>query len=71
MNNGINKALNKIADIIDDMSMGMLSEDVTCRDFLRGYLTALKESDEMTQRDYMYILKFYDRLIDHKKFIAE
>lgn len=71
MNDGMNKALNKIADIIDDMSMGMLSEDVTCRNFLRGYLTALKEGDEITQRDYMYIMKFYDRLIDHKKFIAE
>lgn len=71
MNDGMNKALNKIADIIDDMSMGMLSDDMTCRDFLRGYLTALKENDEITQIDYRYIMRFYDRLIDHKNFIAE
>lgn len=71
MNDGMNKALNKIADIIDDMSMGMLSEDVTCRGFLGGYLTALKESDEITQKEYLYLMKFYDRLIDNKKFIAE
>lgn len=71
MNDGMNKALNKIADIIDDMSMGMLSDDMTCRDFLRGYLTALKENNEIAQRDYIHIMKFYDRLIDHKKFIAE
>lgn len=71
MNDGMNKALNKIADIIDDMSVGILSEDVTCGDFLRGYLTALKESNEITQNDYMCILKFYGRLIHNKKFIAE
>lgn len=71
MNNGMNKALNKIADIIDDVSIGAVCLDESCRDFLRGYLTALKESNEITDRDYMYIMKFYDRLTDHKKFIAE
>ena len=71
MNIGMNKALNKIADIIDDMSVGIISEDVACREFLRGYLTALKESNEITQNDCRCILKFYDRLIDHKRFIAE
>lgn len=70
-NDGMYKALNKIADIIDDISIGVACLDESCRDFLRGYLFALKESDEITQREYLYLIKFYDRLIDHKKFIAE
>lgn len=71
MNDGMNKALNKIADIIDDISIGAVCLDESCRDFLRGYLFALKESGEITQREYLYLIRFYDRLIDHKKFIAE
>lgn len=64
------KALNKILDIVSDMSMGLaFAED--SRDFLRGYLFALKENEEITRNEYVMLIKFYDRLVADKKFIAE
>lgn len=64
------KALNKILDIVSDMSMGLVfAED--SRDFLRGYLFALKENEEITRKEYVMLMKFYDRLVADKKFIAE
>ena len=64
------KALNKILDIVSDMSMGLtFGED--SRDFLRGYLFALKENEEITMKEYVMLMKFYDRLVADKKFIAE
>lgn len=71
MDSGINKALNKIADIIDDMSIGAVCLDESCRDFLRGYLFALKENEEITRYEFLMLMKFYDRLVADKKFIAE
>ena len=65
MNDGINKVLNKIADIFDDMSLGIM-EDVDNGDFLRGYMTALMESNEITDMDRVYLMKFYKRLMDDK-----
>lgn len=65
MNDGINKVLNKIADIFDDMSLGIIGS-VDDRDFLRGYMTALMESNEITNRDRVYLMKFYERLMDDK-----
>lgn len=65
MNDGINKVLNKIADIFDDMSLGIIGS-VDDRDFLRGYMTALMESNEITDRDRAYLMKFYERLMDDK-----
>ena len=65
MNDGINKVLNKIADIFDDMSLGIMG-DIDGVDFLRGYLTALKESSEITNSDRIYLMKFYKRLIEDK-----
>lgn len=65
MNDGINKVLNKIADIFDDMSLGIIG-GVDDRDFLRGYMTALMESNEITNRDRVYLMKFYERLMDDK-----
>lgn len=65
MNDGINKVLNKIADIFDDMSLGIMGS-VDDRDFLRGYMTALMESNEITNRDRVYLMKFYERLMDDK-----
>lgn len=64
------KALNKILDIVSDMSMG-LSFVEDNRDFLRGYLFALKENEEITRAEYIMLIKFYDRLVADKKFIAE
>lgn len=64
------KALNKILDIVSDISMGLsFAED--SRDFLRGYLFALKENEEITRNEYVMLMKFYDRLVADKKFIAE
>lgn len=65
MNDGINKVLNKIADIFDDMSLGIMGsiDDV---DFLRGYMTALMEADEITNDDRVYLMRFYKRLIENK-----
>lgn len=64
------KALNKILDIVSDMSMGLsFAED--SRDFLRGYLFALKENDEITRKEYVMLMKFYDRLVADKRFVAE
>ena len=64
------KALNKILDIVSDMSMGLsFAEDN--RDFLRGYLFALKENEEITRNEYVMLMKFYDRLVADKRFIAE
>ena len=65
MNDGINKVLNKIADIFDDMSLGIIGS-VDDRDFLRGYMTALMESNEITNKDRVYLMKFYERLMDDK-----
>lgn len=65
MNDGINKVLNKIADIFDDMSLGIIGS-IDDRDFLRGYMTALMESNEITNKDRVYLMKFYERLMDDK-----
>ena len=64
------KALSKILDIVSDMSMGL---SVACdnRDFLRGYLFALKENEEITRKEYVMLMKFYDRLVADKRFVAE
>ena len=64
------KALNKILDIVSDMSMGLSFADDN-RDFLRGYLFALKENDEITRNEYVMLMKFYDRLVADKRFVAE
>lgn len=64
------KALNKILDIVSDMSMGLsFAEDN--RDFLRGYLFALKENEEITRKEYIMLMKFYDSLVADKRFVAE
>lgn len=64
------KALNKILDIVSDMSLGLAFADDS-RDFLRGYLFALKENEEITRNEYVMLMKFYDRLVADKRFIAE
>ncbi len=64
------KALNKILDIVSDISMGLSFADDS-RDFLRGYLFALKENEEITRKEYVMLMKFYDRLVADKRFVAE
>lgn len=63
------KVLNKIADIIDDMSRGIFLNDE--RDFLRGYIFALIELGEIDNNEALMLLKFYDRLVDDKNFIVK
>ena len=64
------KALSKILDIVSDISMGLSFADDS-RDFLRGYLFALKENEEITRKEYVMLMKFYDRLVADKRFVAE
>lgn len=64
------KALNKILDIVNDMSLGLSFADDS-RNFLRGYLFALKENEEITRYEFLMLMKFYDRLVADKRFVAE
>lgn len=64
------KALNKILDIVNNMSLG-LSFAVDSREFLRGYLFALKENKEITRYEFLMLMKFYDKLVADKRFVAK
>ena len=64
------KALNKILDIVSDISLGLSFADDS-RNFLRGYLFALEENKEITRKEYIMLMKFYDRLVADKRFVAE
>ena len=64
------RALNKIADIISDMSWRIDSNDDAMA-FLRGYLIALMENKEITRDEYIALLRFFNNLIKDKKFIAK
>lgn len=63
------KALNKIADIISDMSQGIIDDDIA--GFFRGYLFALNENGEITTSERLMLISFYDRLVANKMFIAK
>ena len=63
------RALNKILDIISDMSWGIIDNDVA--GFFKGYLFALSENGEITGSERLMLISFYDRLVANKKFIAE
>ena len=62
------KALNKIANIISDMSLGVNDDAMS---FLRGYLIALMDNKEITRDEYIMLLGFFNNLIKDKKFIAK
>ena len=64
------RALNKILDIVSDISLGLSFADDS-RDFLRGYLFALKENEEITRYEFLMLMKFYDRLVADKRFVAK
>ncbi|MFW5669768.1 MAG: hypothetical protein ACOCM4_11070 [Acetivibrio ethanolgignens] len=64
------RALNKIADIISDMSWRIDSNDEAMA-FLRGYLIALMEDKEITRDEYITLLRFFNNLIKDKKIIAK
>ena len=63
------RALNKILDIISDMSMGIIDDGMA--DFYRGYLVALQENREITTSESLMLMSFYDRLVANKKFVAK
>ena len=64
------RALNKILQIIFDMSQGITNDD-DMAGFFRGYLFALNENGEITASERLMLISFYDRLVADKKFIAE
>ena len=64
------RALNKILDIISDMSWGVIDDD-TAGKFIRGYLFALNENKEITVSERIMLISFFDELVANKKFIAK
>ena len=64
------RALNKILDIISDMSWGII-DDNDIAGFFRGYLFALNENGEITTSERLMLISFYDRLVADKEFIAK
>ena len=65
------RALNKIADIISNMSWGVIDDNDDAMAFLRGYLIALMENKEITRDEYIILLKFFNNLIKDKRIIAK
>ena len=63
------RALNKILEIIFDMSQGIVDDDIA--GFFRGYLFALNENGEITASERFMLISFYDKLVTNKKFIAK
>ena len=64
------RALNKILEIISDMSQGVIDDD-DMAGFFRGYLFALSENGEITTSEHLMLISFYDRLVANKMFIAK
>ena len=64
------RALNKILEIIFDMSQGIV-DDNDMADFYRGYLFALNENKEITVGERLMLISFFDRLVADKEFIAK
>ena len=58
------RALNKILEIIFDMSQGIIDDDMA--GFLKGYLFALNENGEITASERFMLISFYDRLVANK-----
>ena len=63
------RALNKILEIIFDMSQGIVDDDIA--GFFRGYLFALNENGEITASERFMLISFYDKLVANKMFIAK
>ena len=63
------RALNKILEIIFDMSQGIIDDDIA--GFFRGYLFALNENGEITASERFMLISFYNRLVADKEFIAK
>lgn len=63
------RALNKILEIMFDMSQGIIDDDIA--GFFRGYLFALNENGEITASERFMLISFYDKLVANKEFIAK
>ena len=63
------RALNKILEIMFDMSQGIIDDDIA--GFFRGYLFALNENGEITTSERLMLISFYNRLVADKEFIAK
>ena len=64
------RALNKIASIIFDMSQGIIDDNDDMAGFFRGYLFALNENGEITTSERFMLISFYDRLVANEKFVV-
>lgn len=64
------RALNKILEIISDVSWGVIDDD-TAGKLLRGYLVALQENREITTGERLMLISFFDRLVADKEFVAK
>ena len=65
------RALNKILEIISDMSQGIVDDNDDDMAFLRGYLIALMENKEITRDEYIILLRFFNNLIKDKRIVAK
>ena len=65
------RALNKIANIVSNMSWGVVDDNDDAMAFLRGYLIALMENKEITRDEYIILLRFFNNLIKDKRIIAK
>lgn len=72
------RALNKIADIISNMLWGVFDDNDDAMAFLddamaflKGYLIALMENKEITRDEYIILLRFFNNLIKDKRIIAK
>ena len=65
------RALNKILDIISDMSQGIIDDNDDDMALLRGYLIALMENKEITRDEYIILLRFFNNLIKDKRIVAK
>ena len=63
------RALNKILEIIFDMSQGIIDDDIA--GFYRGYLFALNQNGEITASERFMLISFFDKLVANKMFIAK
>ena len=64
------RALNKILEIISYMSQGIV-DDNDMAGFYRGYLVALQENREITTGERLMLMSFFDRLVANKKSVAK
>ena len=63
------RALNKILEIMFDMSQGIIDDDIA--GFFKGYLFALNENGEITASERVMLISFFDKLVANKMFIAK